>query len=579
MRSSEQIAPSRRPGSDGGESAPITIPRGTYIFTSVVALLLGGAAIIRSTSGLTPQESDLTSFFFPASTQILHGHPWAIYAVRAFGGYPNYNPPISIFLMAPLLALGNALKLNATPGGLITVVSIPFMAFVLLLGYVAIVALRRLYPAMPETQRFLAFILVVFSPLTWQTFTIWYHLEQPLMLALLVGAIVAFQARREGVAGVLAGLAVLTRTTAIVPLIAFGVMLLIERHWRPLLRFGGAAAVVVLVGLAPFFAFDRANTTYSLVSWRGGAEIGGNSIWSLVRYDGAQASSPLRYTLDHLARRLDMYTVILVVAIVAILAVRRLHVGSYGREAWAVLSIAALAVPMLSKNNWPYYYLEPFIFLLIWEFSSMHDRRSGVWRWPVLTLSYLSVAATLSQFIGLRSVGYGDRVAVGLVEFGTMFAFALAVWQRARAGRAEPSAAVGNAPVWGGAAQRPGRPQQPPVAQSAAERQWPAGGQPAPGPISVAGQPAIWPPTPVAGPVRPPEGWRPAGAKGSPQQQAERRPPSPPPPASQSSGNWAMPPLPAYPPAPEQPAPHSAPPDWLNSEKSGPGQQWPNGGR
>ena len=65
---------------------------------------------------------------------------------------------------------------------------------------------------------------------------------------------------------------------------------------------------------------------------------------------------------------------------VAVLAVRRLGVSPYGREAWAVLAIATLAVPMLTKNNWPYYYLEPFVFMLIWEFASMHDRRLAVWR-------------------------------------------------------------------------------------------------------------------------------------------------------------------------------------------------------
>ena len=44
---------------------------------------------------------------------------------------------------------------------------------------------------------------------------------------------------------------------------------------------------------------------------------------------------------------------------------RRLRISPYGREAWAVLAIATLAVPMLTKNVWPYYYLEPFVFLLI----------------------------------------------------------------------------------------------------------------------------------------------------------------------------------------------------------------------
>lgn len=467
-------------------SPAVSVPRGAYWGAGALAVVLGAAGIIRGTSLLTgPQDSDLTTFFFPAADQILRGNPWGIYAVRAFGGYPNYNPPISIFLMAPLLGLARALGLGGNLGALIAFVSIPFIAFVLTLGVVTIGALRRLYPGISDTQRFLAFILIVFGPLTWQTFFTWYHVEQPLMLTLLVGAFVAFQARREGLAGVLGGLAVLSRTTALIPLIAFGVLLLARREWRPLVTFGGVAAGVTAAGLAPFFVFDRADTTYSLVSWRGTAQIGGNSIWSLFAYDGAQAASPLRYTLDHFARRLDMYSVIAVVAIVAFVAVRRLGVSAYGRDAWALLAIAALAVPMLSKNNWPYYYLEPFVFLLIWEFASMHDRRSGVWRWPVLTFGYLSVAGTLSQFIGLHSVGALDRIVVGLLDFGAMLGFTIAVWLRAGATRPAATARAGMGMV-GHGGRTPMRPYgsggpPPPLYQSPQQPQplWPASGAPA----------------------------------------------------------------------------------------------------
>lgn len=60
----------------------------------------------------------------------------------------------------------------------------------------------------------------------------------------------------------------------------------------------------------------------------------------------------------------------------------------------------------------------------------MYNRRGGVWRWPVLSVGFLCVAATLSQYIGLRSVGFLDRVGVGLLEFGAMLAFAIFIWIR-----------------------------------------------------------------------------------------------------------------------------------------------------
>jgi hypothetical protein len=101
---------------------------------------------------------------------------------------------------------------------------------------------------------------------------------------------------------------------------------------------------------------------------------------------------------------------------------------------------------MLSKTIWPYYYLEPFVPLLIWEYATMYNRRGGVWRWPVLSIAYLCVAATLSQFIGLHSVGYLDRVSVGLLGFGAMLAFAYFIWMRLGARKLDASAGSGREP-------------------------------------------------------------------------------------------------------------------------------------
>lgn len=421
-------------------TAPIRVPRWAYPMVTVASILLGAAAVVRGTRAVvTIADSDLTNFFFKSADYILRGDIWHMYAVRASGTYPNYNPPLSIILMAPLLAIARALHFAANFGEQITAVSLGFIVFVPLLGLIVLRALRALYPDMPETQRLLAFMLIVLSPLTWQSIATWYHLEQPLMLCFLVAAFIAFQARREWLAGVLAGLALLTRTTALIPLIAFGVLLLASGEWRGLLRLVSTTVLVTVVGLAPFFLFDRADAMYSFVSWRGTAPIGGNSIWALFAYGG---TSGIRHTVDTIARRMDMPTVALAVAIVALLAARRLRISAYSRDAWAVLAIAALAVPMLSKTNWPYYYLEPFVLLLIWEFSSMHDRRAGVWRWPVLTFGFLVVAGTLSQYIGLRSVGTFDRIGVGLLEFVAMLAFAIGIWARVQAMKPSMAAAA-----------------------------------------------------------------------------------------------------------------------------------------
>jgi len=422
-------------GAAGG--SPVRVPRWAYPAVTVMGLLLGAEAIVRGTRAVVSiTDSDLTNFFFRSADYILRGDPWHMYAVRASGAYPNYNPPLSIALMAPLLSLARAVGFANNYGELITFICIPFLVFVPLLGYLVLRVLRHLYPEMPEAQQLIAYGLILLSPLTWQTYGTWYHIEQPMMLCLLVGAVLAVQQRREALGGVLAGLAVMTRTTGLIPLIALGLLLLFGGQWRALVKLAGAAAVVVAVVMAPFFYFDRVDTVYSFLTWRGTAPIGGNSIWSIF---ASGNTTGLRHTLDMAARRLDMPSVILFVLVATYLAVRAFRITAYSREAWAVLTIAALAVPMLSKTNWPYYYLEPFVPMLIWEFTSMYDRRSGVWRWPVLSLSYLAITATLSQYIGLQSVGVVDRVGVGFLDFAAMLAFVLLIWFRLQAVKPSPA--------------------------------------------------------------------------------------------------------------------------------------------
>ncbi len=527
-----------------GTSTPVRVPSWAYPLVTVFSLLLGASAIVRGTRAVVSiQDSDLTNFFFKSADYVLQGHPWQMYAVRGSGvgvlaTYPNYNPPLSIWLMAPLLALARAVGFAGNYGEQITFVALPFTLFVPLLGYLVVRALRALHPEIPETQQLLAFVLVALSPLTWQSIASWYHVEQPMMLCFLVAALVALQARREGLAGVFAALAVLSRTTALIPLIALGVLLLVGGHWRSLLRFGGIGAALVAIMMAPYFLFDRSNAVYSFISWRGTAQIGGNSIWSVFAYDGQ--GSTLRHTLDALARRLDMLSVTLFVAAVALVAARRLRVSAYSRDVWAVLSIAALAIPMLSKTNWPYYYLEPFTLLLVWEFSSMHDRRAGVWRWPVLTLGFLAVASTLSQYIGLRSVGTLDRIGVGLLEFGAMAACAVAIW--VRMGAVKPGAVTGGA--FSGRS---------------------AGSQPAlalrsPTPTSVPAEPTGW--TPVMAPVVPPApAERPLTGPSLPAE-AERGAMGPIPPNS----GWTPPTFSTPPP---QQAPQSVTPDLTSAASVG----------
>lgn len=532
-------------------SGAVRLPRWVFPLVTLASLLLGVTSIVRSTRLVTTAaDSDLTNFFLRSADYILRGNPWHMYAVRADLTYPNFNPPLSMFLLAPLLGMARALGFSANYGEQITFVTLPFVFLVPLMGYLGLRIMRELYPEAPETLRLMLYGFITLSPLTWQSYSIWYHVEQPLMLCFLLAAALALQRQRPWLAGTLAGLAFLTRTTALIPLIAVGILLLMTREWRPLLKFGGLSAAVAAIGFAPFILFDATDMKYTFLSWRGSALIGSDSIWTIFAYTG---NNHLLALLDAAAKRLDTYSVIAVVAVAAFFAARRLGLTVASRDLWALLAIAMLATPMLSKQVWPYYYLEPVVFLVVWELSTVQDRVAGVWRWPVLSIGFTLVAATLSPYIGLKSVGRLDALTLGITQTALMAGFTLAVWARMRARK--PSASEVNV----GPAESAGmQPMTPPGIAAAGMGQFSSGalGTPARPQQSA-------PVTPPGVPARPsPQSPYPQQPQPGPQRSQQQNPFG----AEQPSPAWpVMPPMPPLtPPAQGQPGattPRGAPPN------------------
>jgi hypothetical protein len=186
----------------------------------------------------------------------------------------------------------------------------------------------------------------------------------------------------------------------------------------------------------------------------------------------------------------------------------------------------------------------------------------------------LVVAATLSQYLGLKSVGALDRIVLGVLEFGAMLAFAIALWVRMQA--AKPALATGSS-AWGRAEPSFGMR----ASSLSADAVWGAG------PLPRGAQPPIWPADPTApgGPTVP-------RGRGS-----ERYPPMPaPPPESPTmpaSGRGGVPGQPGQPgqQMPGQQMPPQAPgasagqaprPGEWRGERPGMGAVWPqapDGGR
>jgi hypothetical protein len=393
---------------------------------TAVAVLVGATVVVRGTSAFAVAgDSDLANFFLKSADRVLSGDPLHIYAVRGdppLDENPNDGPPILVFLLAPFLALARGLSLGGNFRAEIAIVSLPFVLVVPLLGWLAMRVVRNLDPDISLTRLLTVYGLITLSPLVWLCYVPWGHLEIPLMLCGLLATMLALREERELLAGLLAGVTLLVGLTAVFPLLAIAAMMFAAGQMRTLIRFGAIAVAVVVVGLAPFVIADRQDVYYSLVTFRPGRAIGGNSIWALVM----NVDSPAR--LAQLLRRLDIPTAALVALGAGYAAGSRLRVRSVDVDAWAPLAIGALALPMLIKANWPYYYAAPFLLMLLWEAATSRQRPEEGLRWPLLSAGFLLVTATLGQYIGLRSIGVGDRVLTGLVEFSAMAAFALAIW-------------------------------------------------------------------------------------------------------------------------------------------------------
>ncbi|MEO7002711.1 MAG: hypothetical protein ABI068_12950, partial [Ktedonobacterales bacterium] len=142
----------RGTGAVAGATQPTRLPGWAYPLVTAASLLIGITSIVRGTRAINSiEDSDLTNFFFKSADYILRGQIWHMYAVRGSGltsTYPNFNPPFSIVLMAPLLWLARALGFTSN-GQEITFVTLPFIVLVPLLGYLTVLALRRLYPDIP----------------------------------------------------------------------------------------------------------------------------------------------------------------------------------------------------------------------------------------------------------------------------------------------------------------------------------------------------------------------------------------------------------------------------------------------
>src|SRR5690348_2789037 len=178
-------------------------------------------------------RTDLDAFFVPASRIALSGHPFDVYSLRYVVKYPNANGPISLIPLTFASAIAAWLGVLDDMMLRRVVVLTIFAPFVLLMAREAVAAVDQLRDRrLTGFWRFAAYAVFALSPEVWHGMLFYGHIEQPIMLWLALWGIRQLSARRPARAGLLLGLALLTRSSALMLVLPLAALLARDREWR-----------------------------------------------------------------------------------------------------------------------------------------------------------------------------------------------------------------------------------------------------------------------------------------------------------------------------------------------------------
>jgi hypothetical protein len=302
--------------------------------------------------------TDLDYFFLPAVRIALRGHPLLVYTVRFQTVIANDNGPLGLVPLAAVAAVASWLGWADDARLLRVLVLAAFSIFTLLMAREAVKAIDRLRGVrLAGLSRVVAYGVFALSPVLVIGVLGYGHVEQPMMLWLVLLAVRKLASDRPLLAGIGFGLAMLTRSLAVLPLIPLALLMLARGRWRPAAWLAGSAALTLALGLLPFVLADPKNSIYSLLTHRGSLPVSGGSIWQLL------AGTPYQWLPQH-ADVLFMFGLAVVLSLVVIAARRDLEPSS--RDLYGLLALTALTLPLLAKSVWPYYFLDAYVFGAVW---------------------------------------------------------------------------------------------------------------------------------------------------------------------------------------------------------------------
>lgn len=386
-RISDPPAPRRAWHRALGDAQHLALRRLRWHHILIGAAILAYLGIWTWTGSFTINNTDFDVFFLPSARVAISGHPLLIYQVRYEVKYPNANGPLSLVPLTLIawveqhLGWLDAHELRrALAMGL-------FAVFPLLLAREALLALDRLLGApLTGPWRVVTYAVFAFSPELWHSVLLYGHIEQPIMIWLTLWSVRALVERRIVTSGVLIGLALLTRSTAVLYLLPLLLVLAFRGRWQQALRFGITAAITVLAGVAPFLLADSKDVVYSLVTFRSTLIVGGGSIWGAIQNNPGVAL---------FAQQHDSIVILGAALLLTALTLwlrRDLDVGS--ADLYLLLAVSGLCFPLFIKTLWPYYFLDMYMLIALWWLAQLRfvTNTSRIVRWAV---AFLLPAATV----------------------------------------------------------------------------------------------------------------------------------------------------------------------------------------
>jgi hypothetical protein len=233
---------------------------------------------------------DFAAFYATAIDKILDGAPLDIYSfvARAPGSELKLalaHPPLWLFVLSPWYALGRAIGLDDFHQALGVSEGQAWMLALTLPVDVALcwttVRLVEGKARLPETQRLILFACLLLSPVLWLSSVIYGHNESWMVLAILL-AIAAGERGRWLLSGLLWGIALELKTTAIVPALTYFLWGLGKERWRTTIRSGLIAGATSVLPLLPYLIWRREPVMYALVEFERIRPIGGYVMWKVI---------------------------------------------------------------------------------------------------------------------------------------------------------------------------------------------------------------------------------------------------------------------------------------------------------